>query len=122
MNDSRTMIKEIVKDILQAELKEILSDIVSTVLQQIKESTNKLLCIIRDVPDHTKTTNMEETSVLTTTAQGASKDSLSDSDEMSAFQSEDDVNLLTQEDEEKQMNKKPDAKSNNKKQPISQET
>eukprot|EP00957_Ditylum_brightwellii_P099197 7555560-Ditylum_brightwellii.AAC.1 len=62
MNDSRTMIKEIVKDILQAELTEILPEIVTTTLQQIKESTNQLLRIIKDVPGQTKPTDTDEMS------------------------------------------------------------
>eukprot|EP00957_Ditylum_brightwellii_P075715 5753800-Ditylum_brightwellii.AAC.1 len=85
MNDSRTMIKEIVKEILQAELKDILPDIVSTILQQIKASTDKLLCITRDVPEQTKAMNTNETSILTTTIQGASIESVLESDKMSAF-------------------------------------
>eukprot|EP00957_Ditylum_brightwellii_P118055 9003302-Ditylum_brightwellii.AAC.1 len=114
MNDSRTMIKEIVKDISQAKLKEILPDIVPTVLQQIKASTDKLLRIVRDVPEQTKAMNIDKTSVLITTTQGASNESSLELDKMSAFQSEDNVNLLTQEDEEIKTHKKPSAKSNNK--------
>eukprot|EP00957_Ditylum_brightwellii_P061616 4675702-Ditylum_brightwellii.AAC.1 len=92
MNASRTMIKEIVKNILQAELKEILPEIVSMILQQIKVSTDKLLRIVGDVPGQTKPTNMEKMSVLTTTTQGASKESSLDSDEILVFQSEDYIN------------------------------
>eukprot|EP00957_Ditylum_brightwellii_P070503 5357466-Ditylum_brightwellii.AAC.1 len=116
------MIKEIVKDILQAESKEILPDIVTTILQQIKESANQLLCIVKDVPGQTKPMNMDKMSVLIQTTQGASKESLSDPEAITPRQSEEEVILLTQEDAEKQQNKKPDAKSNTKKQPITQET
>eukprot|EP00957_Ditylum_brightwellii_P195719 14911740-Ditylum_brightwellii.AAC.1 len=84
------MIKEIVKDILQAELKEILLEIVLTILQQIKEITDKLLRMVKDIPGQTKTTNTDDMSILTITTQGARKESSSDSDEISAFQSEDD--------------------------------
>eukprot|EP00957_Ditylum_brightwellii_P122569 9346862-Ditylum_brightwellii.AAC.1 len=62
MNDSRTMIKEIVKDMLQAESKEILPEIVTTLLQQIKESTDHSLRIVKDVPGQTKPTNTDEMS------------------------------------------------------------
>eukprot|EP00957_Ditylum_brightwellii_P019101 1437751-Ditylum_brightwellii.AAC.1 len=67
MNDSRTMIKEIVKDILQAELKEILPEIGTTILQQIKESADTLLFIVKDIPGQTKPTNTDDMSVLTQT-------------------------------------------------------
>eukprot|EP00957_Ditylum_brightwellii_P180210 13727340-Ditylum_brightwellii.AAC.1 len=66
--------------------------------------------------------NMDKTSVLTTTTQGASIESFLESDEMLAFQLEDDANLLTQEDKEIKTHRKPGAKSNNKKQLMSQET
>eukprot|EP00957_Ditylum_brightwellii_P101485 7733641-Ditylum_brightwellii.AAC.1 len=92
MNDSRTMIKELVKDILQAELKEILLDIVSTILQQIKSSTDKLLRIVKNVSVQTKATIMDKMRVLTATTQGASTESLSESDEMLVYQLEDDDN------------------------------
>eukprot|EP00957_Ditylum_brightwellii_P089284 6798554-Ditylum_brightwellii.AAC.1 len=88
MNDNRTMIKGIVKDILQAELKEILPETVTTILQQIKESTNQSLQIVKDVPGQTKPTNTDEVSVLTQTTQGASKESLSDSEVIKPSQSE----------------------------------
>eukprot|EP00957_Ditylum_brightwellii_P005622 429855-Ditylum_brightwellii.AAC.1 len=54
MNNSRTMIKEIVKDTLQAELKVILPEIVTAILQQIKESTDHSLWLVKDVPGQTK--------------------------------------------------------------------
>eukprot|EP00957_Ditylum_brightwellii_P184001 14016031-Ditylum_brightwellii.AAC.1 len=63
MNDSRTMIKEIVNDILQAELKAILPEIVTTTLQQIKESTDHLLWLVKDVHGQTKPTDTDELSV-----------------------------------------------------------
>eukprot|EP00957_Ditylum_brightwellii_P002353 180471-Ditylum_brightwellii.AAC.1 len=88
MNDSRTMIKELVNDILQTELKEILTEIVTTTLQQIKESTNQLLRIVKDVPGQTKPTNMDKMSVSTQKTQGASKESLSDSEAITPLQSE----------------------------------
>eukprot|EP00957_Ditylum_brightwellii_P105110 8011693-Ditylum_brightwellii.AAC.1 len=101
MNDSRTMIKEIVKDILQATLKEILPEIVTMILQQIKESTNKSLRIVKDVPGQTKPTNTNKMSVLTQTTQGASNEPLLDSDAIMPSQSEDGGILLTREDAEK---------------------
>ena len=122
MNDSRTMIREIVKDILQAKLKESLPDILSTILQQKKPSADKLLHIIRDIPVQTKAMTMDKTSVLTTATQGASIELLLESDETLVFQSEDGDDLLKQEEVEIQKHKQPGAKSNNKKQPISQET
>eukprot|EP00957_Ditylum_brightwellii_P116171 8861643-Ditylum_brightwellii.AAC.1 len=64
----------------------------------------------------------DKTSVLTATTQGASTESLLESEEMSVLQSEDGDNLLTQEEVETQKHKQPEVKSNNKKQPISQET
>eukprot|EP00957_Ditylum_brightwellii_P035466 2688879-Ditylum_brightwellii.AAC.1 len=70
MNDSRTMIKEIVKGILQAKLKAILPEIVTTILQQIKESINHSLWLVKDVPEQTKPTDTDELSVLTQTTQG----------------------------------------------------
>eukprot|EP00957_Ditylum_brightwellii_P140848 10728628-Ditylum_brightwellii.AAC.1 len=70
MNDSRTMIKEIVKDILQAEVKAVLPKIVTTILQQIKESTAQSLWLVKDVPGQTKPTDTDELSVLTQTTQG----------------------------------------------------
>jgi hypothetical protein len=102
MNDNRTMIKEIVKDILQAELKEILPEMMTTILQQIKESTDQLLRIVKDVPGQRKPTNTDKMSVLTQTTQGSSKESLLDSDGITPSQSDDEVILLTQEDAEKQ--------------------
>eukprot|EP00957_Ditylum_brightwellii_P153613 11690561-Ditylum_brightwellii.AAC.1 len=86
----------------------------STILQQIKSSTDKLLHIVRDVSEQTKAMNTDKTSVFTTTTQGASIESLSESDEMFAFQPEDNNNLLTQEEEEITKHKKPGDKSNNK--------
>ena len=62
------------KDILRAELKEILPEIVTTILQQIKESTDHLLWLVKDVPGQTKTTDTDELSVLTQTTQGVSRD------------------------------------------------
>eukprot|EP00957_Ditylum_brightwellii_P133382 10169733-Ditylum_brightwellii.AAC.1 len=115
MNDSRTMIKELVKDILQAKLKDILPDIVSTILQQIKSSTDKLLRIIRDVPVQTKAMTTDKTSVLTATTQGASTELSLESDEALVFQSEDSDNLLLQEEVEIQKYKLPEVKSNSKK-------
>eukprot|EP00957_Ditylum_brightwellii_P018463 1388677-Ditylum_brightwellii.AAC.1 len=102
MNNSRTMIKELVKDILQAELKEIILDIVATILQQIKLSTDKLLRIIKDVPVQTKAMITDEMGVLTATTQGASTESSLESDETSVYQSEDSDNILTQEEVETQ--------------------
>eukprot|EP00957_Ditylum_brightwellii_P163249 12430481-Ditylum_brightwellii.AAC.1 len=75
MNDSRTMIKEIVKVILQAELRAILPKIVTTILQQIKESTDHLLWLVKDVPGQPKPTDTDEMSILTQTTQGVSRDS-----------------------------------------------
>eukprot|EP00957_Ditylum_brightwellii_P109880 8381668-Ditylum_brightwellii.AAC.1 len=60
MNDSRTMIKETVKDILQAELKAIMPEIVKTILQQIKESTDQLPWLVKDVPGQTKPTDTDK--------------------------------------------------------------
>eukprot|EP00957_Ditylum_brightwellii_P054033 4092627-Ditylum_brightwellii.AAC.1 len=60
MNDSRTMIKIIVKDILQAKLKAILPEIITTILQQIKESTDQSLRLVKDVPGQTKPTDSDE--------------------------------------------------------------
>ena len=100
MNNSRTMIEEIVKDILQAELKAILPEIVTTILQQIKESTDQLLQRVKDVPGQTKPTDTDELSVLTQTTQGVSRDSSSASEETTPSQSEEDTCLLTQEDVE----------------------
>eukprot|EP00957_Ditylum_brightwellii_P038651 2921777-Ditylum_brightwellii.AAC.1 len=126
MNNIRTMIKDLVKDILQAELKEITPDIVATILLQIKLSTDKLLRIVKDVPVQTKATIMDETSVITATTQGATTKSLSESNDMLLYQSEQDIdsdnNLLTQDDEEIQRYEKPAAKLSNSKNPISQET
>eukprot|EP00957_Ditylum_brightwellii_P043160 3271023-Ditylum_brightwellii.AAC.1 len=65
MKDSKTMIKEIVIDILQAELKAILPEIVTTILQQIKESTDQSLLLVKDVPGQTKPMDTDELSVLT---------------------------------------------------------
>eukprot|EP00957_Ditylum_brightwellii_P055167 4181201-Ditylum_brightwellii.AAC.1 len=64
----------------------------------------------------------DKMSVLRATTQGASIESLSESDEMLVFQSEDSDNLLTQEEAATQKHEQPGVKSNNKKQPISQET
>eukprot|EP00957_Ditylum_brightwellii_P140114 10676584-Ditylum_brightwellii.AAC.1 len=88
MNDSRTTIKEIVKDILQAKLKVILPKIVTTILQQIKEITDHLLWLVKDVPGQTKPTDTDELSVLTQTTQAVSKDSLPASEETLTSQSE----------------------------------
>ena len=99
MNDSRTMIKEIVKDILQAELKAILPEIVTTILQQIKESTDQSLWLVKDVPGQNKSTDSDEVSVLTQTTQAVSKDSSSASEETPL--SDEDTCLLTQEEVEK---------------------
>eukprot|EP00957_Ditylum_brightwellii_P107945 8233879-Ditylum_brightwellii.AAC.1 len=82
------MIKDIVKDILQAELKEILPETMTTILQQIKERTNQLMHIVKDIPTQTKPTNTDKVSVLTQTTQGASKESLSDSEAITPSQSE----------------------------------
>eukprot|EP00957_Ditylum_brightwellii_P040169 3040040-Ditylum_brightwellii.AAC.1 len=110
MNDSRGMIKELVKDILQAELKEIIPNIVATILQQMKSSTDKSLRIVKDVPVQTKATITDETSVVTITTQGETTKSLSVSDDTSQYQSEYDTeinnNLLTQDDDENQSNVK----------------
>eukprot|EP00957_Ditylum_brightwellii_P140518 10705559-Ditylum_brightwellii.AAC.1 len=81
MNNSRTMIKKIVKDILQAELKTILPEIVITILQQIKESTDQLLWLVKDIPGQTKPTDTDKLNVLTQTTQGVSRDSSSVSKE-----------------------------------------
>eukprot|EP00957_Ditylum_brightwellii_P195396 14887326-Ditylum_brightwellii.AAC.2 len=105
MNDSRTMIKEIVKDILQAKLEEILPDIVPMILQQTKLITNKLLRIIRDVLVQTKAMTTNKASILTRTTQGASIESLLESDKASVIQSEDGDNLLTQEEVETEKHK-----------------
>eukprot|EP00957_Ditylum_brightwellii_P155014 11798771-Ditylum_brightwellii.AAC.1 len=59
-----------VKDILQAELKAILPDIVTTILQQIQESTDQLLWLVKEVPGQTKPMDTDELSVLTQTTQG----------------------------------------------------
>eukprot|EP00957_Ditylum_brightwellii_P091973 7002688-Ditylum_brightwellii.AAC.1 len=99
MNDNRTMIKEVVKDILQAGLKEIIPDIVAMILQQIKSSTDKLLRIIKDGPVQRKAAIMDETSVLTATTQRASTEA-SESDETLVYQSEDSDNISTQEEVE----------------------
>eukprot|EP00957_Ditylum_brightwellii_P158061 12031753-Ditylum_brightwellii.AAC.1 len=72
----------------------------STILQQIKLSTNKLLSIIRDVPEQTKAMTTDKMSVLTATIQGASIESALESDKALVFQSEDGDNLLTQEEVE----------------------
>eukprot|EP00957_Ditylum_brightwellii_P140090 10674280-Ditylum_brightwellii.AAC.1 len=103
MNGSRTMIKELMKDILQAELKEIIPEIVAMILQQIKSSTEKLLHIVKDVPVQTKAMIMDKTSVLTASTQGASTESSSESDEMLVYQSEDGDNIITQEEVDTQM-------------------
>eukprot|EP00957_Ditylum_brightwellii_P093833 7145818-Ditylum_brightwellii.AAC.1 len=92
------MIKEIVKDILQAELKAKLPDIVATILQQIKESTYQSLWLVKEVPGQTKPTDSDELSVLTQTTQGVSKDSLSVFKETTPSQPEEDTCLLTQEE------------------------
>eukprot|EP00957_Ditylum_brightwellii_P030970 2346464-Ditylum_brightwellii.AAC.1 len=60
MNNSRTMIKEIVKEILQTELKAILPEIITAILQQIKESTDLSLWLVKDVPGQTKPTDSNE--------------------------------------------------------------
>eukprot|EP00957_Ditylum_brightwellii_P110746 8446089-Ditylum_brightwellii.AAC.1 len=96
------MIKEIVKDILQAELKEILPEIVTTILQQIRESTDHLLWLVKDIPGQTKPTDTDEMSFLTQTTQGVSRDSSSTSKEITPSQSEEEACLLAQEDEAKQ--------------------
>eukprot|EP00957_Ditylum_brightwellii_P001912 146957-Ditylum_brightwellii.AAC.1 len=62
MNNSRTMINEIVKDILQAELNAILPEIVTTILQQIKESTDCSLWLVKDVPGQMRPTDKDELS------------------------------------------------------------
>ena len=98
MNDSRTMIKEIVKDILQAELKAILPEIVTTILQQIKESTDQSLWLVKDVPGQMKPMDTDELSVLTQTTQGVSRDSLLASKETTPSQPEEDTCFLTQEE------------------------
>eukprot|EP00957_Ditylum_brightwellii_P153503 11683121-Ditylum_brightwellii.AAC.1 len=67
MNDSRGIIKELVKDILQAESKEVIPNIVATILQQIKSSTDKSLRVVKDVPEQTKATITDKTGVVTTT-------------------------------------------------------
>eukprot|EP00957_Ditylum_brightwellii_P143423 10926744-Ditylum_brightwellii.AAC.1 len=88
MNNSRTTIKETVKDILQAELKAILPEIVTMILQQTKESTNHSLWLVKDVPGQTKLTDTDEMSVLTQITQGVSKDSSLDSKAITTSQSE----------------------------------
>eukprot|EP00957_Ditylum_brightwellii_P089813 6839984-Ditylum_brightwellii.AAC.1 len=60
MNNSRTMIKEVVKDILQAESKAILPEIVTMILQQIKKSTDQLIWLVKDVPGQTKPTDTDK--------------------------------------------------------------
>eukprot|EP00957_Ditylum_brightwellii_P108183 8254032-Ditylum_brightwellii.AAC.1 len=90
------MIKEIVKDILQAELKAILREVVTTILQQKKESTDQLLWLVKDVPGQTKPTDTDKLSVLTQTTQGVSRDSSSASNEITPSQSEEETCLLTQ--------------------------
>eukprot|EP00957_Ditylum_brightwellii_P135072 10298465-Ditylum_brightwellii.AAC.1 len=119
MNNSKTMIKELVKDILQAELKEIIPDKVATILQPIKSSTDKLICIAKDGPVQTKAMITDKTSVTTATAQRESTESSSESVETSVYQLEDGDNILTQEEMETQKHKQPEVKSNSKKQPIS---
>eukprot|EP00957_Ditylum_brightwellii_P087066 6627031-Ditylum_brightwellii.AAC.1 len=94
MNNSRTMIKEIVKDILQAEIKAILPEIVTMILQQIKESTDQSLQSVKDIPGQTKPTDSDKVSVLTQTTQGVSKDSSL----ATPSQPEEDTCLLTQEE------------------------
>eukprot|EP00957_Ditylum_brightwellii_P178719 13613172-Ditylum_brightwellii.AAC.1 len=91
MNNSITMIKEIVKDILQADLKEILPEIVTTILQQIKESADQLLWLVKDVPGQMKPTNTDELSVLTQTTQAVSRDSSLASEETTPSQSEEET-------------------------------
>ena len=107
---------------MQAELKAILPEIVTTILQQIKESTDQSLWLVKDVPGQTKPTDSDKVSVLTQTTQGVSRDSSSVSKETTPSQPEEDTCLLTQEEVEKQEKKNLDVKSNTKKQPISQET
>eukprot|EP00957_Ditylum_brightwellii_P064734 4912896-Ditylum_brightwellii.AAC.1 len=102
MNNSRTMIKETVKDILQAELKAILPETVTTILQQIKESADQSLWLVQDAPGQRKPTDTDESSVLTQTTQGVSKDSSLASEETTPSQSEEETCLLTKEDVEKQ--------------------
>eukprot|EP00957_Ditylum_brightwellii_P168650 12836620-Ditylum_brightwellii.AAC.1 len=113
------MIKNLVKDILQAELNKIIPDTVATILQQIKLSTYKLLHIDKEVPVHTKVTIMDETSVIAATVEGATTESSSEPDDMSLYQSEQDIdsnnNLLTQNDEETQSIEKLAAKPSNSK-------
>ena len=112
MNGSRTMIKEIVKDILQADLKAILPEIATMILQQIKESTDQSLWLVKDFPGQNKPTDSDKVSVLTQTTQVVSKDPSSASKETPL--SDKDTCLLTQEEVEKQEKTKLDAKSNNK--------
>eukprot|EP00957_Ditylum_brightwellii_P016373 1231041-Ditylum_brightwellii.AAC.1 len=92
------MIKEIVKDTLQAELKAILPEIATTILQQIKESTDQLLWLVKEVPGKTKPTDTGGMSVLTQTTQGLSRDSPLASKEITPSKSEEEACLLTQED------------------------
>eukprot|EP00957_Ditylum_brightwellii_P190800 14525684-Ditylum_brightwellii.AAC.1 len=98
MNNSKAMIKDIVKDILQAELKTILPEMATTILQQIKESTYQSLWLVKDVPGQTKPTDSDEVGVLTQTTQGVSKDSSLASKETTPSQSEEDTCLLTKEE------------------------
>eukprot|EP00957_Ditylum_brightwellii_P037639 2846291-Ditylum_brightwellii.AAC.1 len=103
------MIKEIVKDILQVELKVILPEIVTTILQQIKDSTDQSLWVVKDVPGQTKSTDSDKLSVLTQTTQGVNKDSSLASKETTPSQPEENTCLLTQEEVEKQEKKNIDV-------------
>eukprot|EP00957_Ditylum_brightwellii_P127329 9708660-Ditylum_brightwellii.AAC.1 len=102
MNNSRLMIKELVRDILQAELKAILPAMVTTTIQQIKESTDLSLWLVKDIPGQTKPMDTDEMSVLTQTTQGVSRDSSLASEEITPSQSNEETCPLTQEDVEKQ--------------------
>eukprot|EP00957_Ditylum_brightwellii_P204195 15338090-Ditylum_brightwellii.AAC.1 len=84
------------------------------ILQQIKESTDHSFWLVKDVPGQIKPTDTDESSVLTQTTQGVSKDSLSDSEAITISQSEEEVCLLTQVNVEKQRNTKLEVKSNTK--------
>eukprot|EP00957_Ditylum_brightwellii_P033357 2526823-Ditylum_brightwellii.AAC.1 len=99
----------------------MLPEMVTTILQQIKESTNHLLWLVKDIPRQTKPTDTDEISVLTQTAQGVSRDSSLASEEIMPSQTEEEACLLTQENVEKQGKTKLDVKSDIKKQTIFQE-
>eukprot|EP00957_Ditylum_brightwellii_P030200 2285288-Ditylum_brightwellii.AAC.1 len=68
------------------------------ILQQMKESTDQLLWLVKEVPGQMKPTETDKLSVLTQTTQGMSRDSSAASEETTPSQSEEDTCLLTQEE------------------------